>query len=170
MRLFIDKRIGELSAEEEQALFNRRPSDEPELRATVSAILQRVQRDGDPALEAMALEYDGVSLESLEVPPKQWKAALEKLDRRLREDLEEAAANIDSFHRAQIPEEIQVQVRPGVTLGRRAVPLSTVGVYAPGGRAAYPSSVLMGVVPASAAGVRYSTARVMSRSTPFPRR
>jgi histidinol dehydrogenase len=63
-----------------------------------------------------------------------------------------------------VPEDIEIQVRPGLILGRKAVPLPSVGVYAPGGRAAYPSSVLMGVVPAVAAGVQ----EVMVCSPPGP--
>jgi histidinol dehydrogenase len=154
MKLAIDKRISELTTEEENRLFNRKPSDEPQLQALVTGILHRVKREGDDALRSMAREFDGADLQALEVPSELCKKALKALDPGLREDLEEAARNIDLFHRAQIPEEIQVTVRPGVTLGRRAVPLPSVGVYAPGGRAAYPSSVLMGVVPAVAAGVQ----------------
>jgi histidinol dehydrogenase len=75
------------------------------------------------------------------------------MDPQTAEDLREAAENIRTFHTAQVPGEVTVQIRTGVTIGRRAVPLDRVGVYAPGGRAAYPSSVLMGVVPARAAGV-----------------
>jgi histidinol dehydrogenase len=154
MKLAIDKRISELTTEEENRLFNRKPSDEPQLQALVTGILHRVKREGDDALRSMAREFDGADLQALEVPSELCKKALKALDPGLREDLEEAARNIDLFHRAQIPEEVQVTVRPGVTLGRRAVPLPSVGVYAPGGRAAYPSSVLMGVVPAVAAGVQ----------------
>lgn len=154
MNLAIDKRISDLTAEEADRLFNRKPSDEPQLQAQVADILHRVKRKGDDALRSMAREFDGVELEALEVPWARCQSALQDLDPDLRKDLEEAARNIELFHRAQIPEEIQVEVRPGVTLGRVAVPLSSVGVYAPGGRAAYPSSVLMGVVPAVAAGVQ----------------
>lgn len=153
MKLAIDKRISELTPQEADRLFNRKPSDEPQLQALVRDILDRIRREGDEALRSMGREFDGVDLDDLEVPAELCEAALESLDPELRKDLEEAARNIDLFHRAQIPEEVQVTVRPGVTLGRRAVPLSSVGVYAPGGRAAYPSSVLMGVVPAKAAGV-----------------
>lgn len=153
MRLHIDKPLAELTDEETGRLVNRRPSDEPQLRVQVSEILDRVRKEGDQALRAMAAEFDEVDLPALEVPRERWEEALSRLNPTLRGDLEEAARNIELFHRAQIPDEIQVTVRPGVTLGRRAVPLSTVGVYAPGGRAAYPSSVLMGVVPAIAAGV-----------------
>src|SRR5699024_6691741 len=79
--------------------------------------------------------------------------ALVDLDPALREALQEAARNIRAFHQAQLTGEVEVEVRPGVTLGRRSEPLGRVGVYVPGGRASYPSSVLMGVIPAKVAGV-----------------
>ena len=153
MTIKIDKHLSDLTAQETHDLFDRKPSDEPGLQALVRTLLGRVRTDGDRALKAMAQEFDGVTLEEMEVPRGRWEEALSELDPELRNDLELAAENIGTFHRAQIPEELQVTVRPGVTLGRRAVPLQRVGVYAPGGRAAYPSSVLMGVVPAKAAGV-----------------
>lgn len=164
MRLSIDKPLARLTPRERSRLLDRRPSDEPELAHRVRLLLERVRREGDQALREMALEFDGVDLQALEVPRELWDAALGNLDPDLRKDLEEAAQNIDTFHRAQIPQDIQVTVRPGVTLGRRSVPLRVVGVYAPGGRAAYPSSVLMGVVPARAAGVQ----EVVVSSPPGP--
>ena len=164
MRLSIDKPLARLTPRERSRLLDRRPSDEPELAHRVRLLLERVRREGDQALREMALEFDGVDLQALEVPRELWDAALGNLDPDLRKDLEEAAHNIDTFHRAQIPQDIQVTVRPGVTLGRRSVPLRVVGVYAPGGRAAYPSSVLMGVVPARAAGVQ----EVVVSSPPGP--
>lgn len=153
MNLAIRKPLAQLSRSERSRLLDRRPSDEPGLASRVRTTLDRVRRDGDGALREMAREFDGVDLQDLEVPRERWDDALRTLDPRLREDLEEAVRNIDTFHRAQIPDDIQIVVRPGLTLGRRSVPLSVAGVYAPGGRAAYPSSVLMGVVPARAAGV-----------------
>ena len=154
MKLSIDKALSKLTRGERGRLVDRRPSDEPELRNSVGEILERVKADQDEALREMAREFDRVDLESLEVPPELWEEAVATLSHDLLEDLQEASRNIELFHRAQVPEEVQVTVRPGVTLGRRAVPLDRVGVYAPGGRAAYPSSVLMGVVPARAAGVQ----------------
>jgi histidinol dehydrogenase len=153
MKLAIEKPISELTSQERLQLLDRKPSDEPQLRKLVQDILERIRADQDEALFAMARDFDKVELKSLEVPRRLWEEALASLDPELRQDLQEAARNIQVFHEAQIPQEIQVTVRPGVTLGRRAIPLTTVGVYAPGGLAAYPSSVLMGVVPAVAAGV-----------------
>ena len=154
MRVAICKRLCELTGEERTLLLVRRPGDQPKLRAAVADILERVRTEGDKALRVMALEFDGADISELEVPRTRWDDALDTMDPTLRSDLERAARNIECFHRAQIPEDLEVEVEPGVVLGRRVVPLARVGVYAPGGRAAYPSSVLMGVVPARAAGVK----------------
>jgi len=153
IKIAVDARVEELSHEQRALLLERGPVDEAGLRETVRRILDRVREDGDTALLEMAREYDSIELEALEVPEVQWVKALEGLDPEVRTALERAARNIRTFHEAQLPPEISLEIEPGVRLGRRAVPLHAVGVYAPGGRAAYPSSVLMGVVPARAAGV-----------------
>ena len=153
MKLKLDKKLSGLTPSEKNSLLNRGPADEPQLRDQVRGLLNQVRTDGDDALRAMTKKFDGVELENLEVPRTRWEEALRAMDPALRSNLEEAADNIAIFHKAQIPDEIRVTVRPGVTLGRRTAPLPSVGVYAPGGRAAYPSSVLMGVVPGVVAGV-----------------
>lgn len=153
MRIAFEKTIEDLTPRERESLLDRRPPEGSGLEEEVRHILRQVQEEGDRALFRMATEFDGVRLESLEVPRPLWEDAARGLSPTLRAALEEAAENIRRFHRAQIPGPVQVDVRPGVTIGRTAVPLDRVGVYAPGGRAAYPSSVLMGVVPASAVGV-----------------
>jgi histidinol dehydrogenase len=121
--------------------------------AVVAGIVADVRTRGDEALREMAERFDGVALDAIEVPRTAWEAALEALDPDLRSALERAAANIRRFHEAQLPDEVRVEVEPGVVVTRAWTPLARVGVYAPGGTAAYPSSVLMGVVPARAAGV-----------------
>jgi len=153
VRLLVDGSLAGLSPEERTLLLERRPDDEGRLRARVQELLERVREDGDAALLEMAREFDGVELEALEIPADEWERALERLSAPVREALERAARNIRAFHEAQIPPDVELEVEPGVRLGRRSVPLYAVGIYAPGGRAAYPSSVLMGVVPARAAGV-----------------
>jgi len=150
----VDSKVSELTGEDRDLLLERRPPDESRLRESVRAIIEEVRTEGDAALFRMAREFDGVELDELEVPRDRWEEALGRLDAELLRALERAAHNIRAFHDAQLPGEVTLEVEPGVTLGRRAVPLGAVGVYAPGGRAAYPSSVLMGVVPARAAGVR----------------
>lgn len=153
LTIAVEARVEDLTEEERSLLLARRPRDEAALRTNVRALLEEVRRDGDAALIRMARDFDGVALDSLEVPRARWQEARTLLDPTLRSDLERAARNIESFHRAQIPADVEVETEPGVRLGRCAVPLPAVGVYAPGGRAAYPSSVLMGAVPARAAGV-----------------
>jgi histidinol dehydrogenase len=113
-----------------------------------------VRRDGDAALIGLAREYDGVMSLKIEVPRDRWEAAERSLDPKLRSALEHAVSNIRRAHEAWRPTGGVVKTEAGVLIERRPDPLDRVGVYAPGGRAAYPSSVLMGVIPARVAGVR----------------
>jgi histidinol dehydrogenase len=134
-------------------LFDRASSGDTSVRDRTAAILARVRRDGDAALRAMASEFDGVALDALEVPRREWTQALDALDAPLRRAMERAADNVRRVHRAFLPAAQEYETEPGIVVGRRPDPLGRVGVYAPGGRAAYPSSVLMGAVPARIAGV-----------------
>ena len=117
-------------------------------------ILARVRSEGDAAIFALTKELDGIELASLEVPKDAWDHAHFGLSPEVRRALERAAKNIETVHRAFLPGPVEIETEPGVTVGRRPDALAAVGVYAPGGRAAYPSSVLMGVIPARVAGVR----------------
>lgn len=137
-----------------RALFDRSTSSDATIRARTFEIVERVRRDGDAALRAYAQEFDGVVLETLEVPRSTWKRSLETLDPALRRALERSAANIASVHEAFLPIARETTTADGVVIGRRPDPLDRVGVYAPGGRATYPSSLLMGAIPARVAGVR----------------
>ena len=149
----VETQLARLGPEDEARLFDRGRATDPAVERAVAAIVAEVRERGDDALRELARRFDRVELETLEVPRAAWEAALEALDPAVRRALEQAAAAIEAFHRAQLPPPLEVEVRPGIRLGRRAEPLRRVGVYAPGGRAAYPSSVLMGVVPARVAGV-----------------
>jgi histidinol dehydrogenase len=153
LRLAVRAALGALSRTDEARLLDRGRAADPAVERAVAAIVADVRARGDDALRDLARRFDGVALDALEVPRAACDAALEALDPAVRAALEEAAASIAAFHRAQLPPPLEVEVTPGVRLGRRAEPLRRVGVYAPGGRAAYPSSVLMGVVPAKVAGV-----------------
>jgi histidinol dehydrogenase len=152
MNLAIDTRIADLT-EGDRRILERRPTGEPDLRERVRGLIDEVREEGDAALLRMARDFDGAEPAALEVPRRRWEDARDALDPELRRQLERAARNIETFHRAQLPGELVLETEPGVRLGRRVVPLRAVGVYAPGGRATYPSSVLMGVVPARVAGV-----------------
>jgi histidinol dehydrogenase len=145
--------LGALRAGERASLLSRKASTSPLVRSRTEKIVQRVRADGDRALREMAAELDGVSLETLEVPGVVRRRALAGIDVQLRAALERAARNIELVHSAAPPRAIEVETEPGVTVGRRPDPLRRVGIYAPGGRAAYASSVLMAAVPARVAGV-----------------
>ncbi len=146
------------------ALVERSIDGGEAIRAEVHAIVSEVRGWGDPALLAYAERFDRVSLTELEVPRPFWQAALEGLDPAVRRALDRAAANLGRAHRAFKPEAVEVETEPGVTVRRQPDPIGRVGVYVPGGKAAYPSSVLMTVIPARIAGV----GQVLVSSPPGP--
>lgn len=144
----------DLSADDRRALLNRTSSSSDDgIRVRTAAIVAQVRRSGDDALRALAAELDGVTLDALEVPMSRCTAALDALDPALRRAMERSVNNIRRVHQAFLPVAQEIESEPGIVVGRRPDPFCRVGVYAPGGRAAYPSSVLMGVVPARVAGV-----------------
>lgn len=146
-------RCDTLTGADRRALFDRTEGIDAVIGERTSSIIARVRRDGDDALRALAVELDGVELDALEVPRARWRTALDSLPQPLRQALERSAENIERVHRAFRPVAQETESEAGVVVGRRPDPLGRVGVYAPGGRAAYPSSVLMGIVPARVAGV-----------------
>ncbi|RKG99300.1 histidinol dehydrogenase [Corallococcus carmarthensis] len=145
--------LSSLDPDSRRRLLARTGESDALVASRVQALIARVRAEGDRALFDFAREFDRVELAALEVPRERWNAALESLPSEVREALTRAARNITRAHVAQRPQAIEVETEPGVVVGRRPDPLSRVGVYAPGGRAVYPSSVLMGVVPAKVAGV-----------------
>ncbi len=153
VRMFFRGPLSDLSAAQRSHLMERTPADEPELVESVRAILSDVRARGDEALLEMAERFDRVRLARLEIPRTRLDEALASLSVDVRGALERAARNIHRFHEAQRPEDVALEIEAGVRVTRRWTPLGAVGIYAPGGRAAYPSSVLMGVVPARSAGV-----------------
>ena len=126
------------------------------VREKVRRIIESVKEMGDEALLNYTLEFDGVDLrdEGFEVPKRKFAEAYKRLKKEDVEALKFAAENILNFHRAQMPEEIVFSPLEGVELRQRFIPLESVGVYAPGGFARYPSTVLMCAVPARVAGVK----------------
>ncbi|CAM4160819.1 histidinol dehydrogenase [Corallococcus exiguus] len=145
--------LSSLAPDARRRLLARTGESDALVASRVQALIARVRTEGDRALFDFAREFDRVELAALEVPRERWSAALESIPSDVREALTRAARNIARAHAAQRPQAIEVETEPGVIVGRRPDPLSRVGVYAPGGRAVYPSSVLMGVVPAKVAGV-----------------
>ncbi|HMJ18098.1 MAG TPA: histidinol dehydrogenase [Gemmatimonadaceae bacterium] len=142
-----------LSTDERASLVRRTTGTDSLVRERTEEIVRRVRSDGDRALREMAVEFDGVALDALEVPKGIRQRALAEMDSVLRSALEHAAWNITLFHSIAPPLTVEIQTEPGVTVGRRPDPLQRVGIYSPGGRAAYASSVLMAGIPAKVARV-----------------
>lgn len=153
VKLAVRGSVETLSAADSRTLFDRSTSGDDAVRGRTSAIIRRVRAEGDAALLAFAHEFDGAVLHALEVPRADWDAALAALDPAFRCAMERSATNIRAVHEAFRPVASEMLTVDGVAIGRRPDPLARVGVYAPGGRAAYPSSLLMGAIPARVAGV-----------------
>ena len=122
----------------------------------VKAIIADVDARGDEALLEYTARYDQLTLpsaEQLEVSAKRQKAALDGIDSAQRKALEYAAQRVRSFHEHQVQQSWQYQDELGNVLGQKVTPLDRVGIYVPGGKANYPSSVLMNALPAKVAGV-----------------
>ncbi|PSQ49921.1 histidinol dehydrogenase [Halobacteriales archaeon SW_7_65_23] len=144
--------IGDLSPGERRAVFDR-ASGVDAVSDDVREIIERVREAGDVALREYAEEFDDVSVGNIDVTDRAERAAAE-VDDRVLAAIEDAAANIRAFHERQRPEDWREEFE-GRELGRRFRPLESAGVYAPGGTATYPSSALMGVIPADVAGVEH---------------
>jgi histidinol dehydrogenase len=125
-----------------------------EQRQQVLAIIDDVKRNGDQALKEYTKRFDGVSLESLGVSEAEMAQAYEEIDDEIVQVIREAADNIRDYHRRQQRQSWMTMKEDGTILGQKVIPLAAVGLYVPGGTAAYPSSVLMNVIPAQVAGVK----------------
>ncbi|KAK3608901.1 hypothetical protein CHS0354_006942 [Potamilus streckersoni] len=119
---------------------------------TVSKIIRRVTEGGDRALKEITVEIDGISVEQLRVPQSALDKAFEALDYRTRTVFEQAADNIRTYHRRTALISWNFEHK-GTRLGMKVTPIDRVGIYVPGGQAAYPSTVFMNIIPAQLAGV-----------------
>lgn len=149
----IDLRDQELSTRELLAVVPRAEIDIDAALATVLPILADVRSRGEAALREYGDRFDGGSPAKLRVDPSAIAAALETLDPSVRDALEEAIRRVRRFHEATVPQPVSVDLAPGARVSQRWVPVARVGLYVPGGLAVYPSSVVMNVVAAQAAGV-----------------
>ena len=125
-------------------------------RETVARILERVAAGGDGAVRACTLELDGIDLppSAWEVPRAEWVAASERCPHALRQALELAVQRVTAYHERQRDPGFTFSQADGSILGMKVTPLDRVGLYVPGGKASYPSSVIMNAVPAVVAGVQ----------------
>ncbi|WP_158736735.1 histidinol dehydrogenase [Alteribacillus sp. YIM 98480] len=123
-------------------------------RESVGAIINQVRQNGDKALTDLTEMYDGVRLENLFVTEEEMKEAYDHIDQQTLESLRRASRNIRSFHERQTRQSWVTTNEDGTMLGQKITPLDSAGVYVPGGKAAYPSTIMMNVIPAQVAGVR----------------
>ncbi len=140
----------------EKELLSRQPSDYPAEEAAVAAILKDIKEKGTKALLAYTVTFDKVSFKegSLEVSEKEIRKAYREVDKELLHVIRHSIGNIRDYHEMQIRQSWFTAKEDGVLLGQKITPMETAGVYVPGGRAAYPSTVLMNILPAKVAGVK----------------
>ena len=134
-------------------ITKRDQSESAAIRESVEAILQAVQDTGDAAVRGLTEKFDGVRLDSFLVAPEEIDEATKKVGPEFMAVLQEAADNIRTYHQRQVQTTWMDTFRPGVRLGAKFTPIQRVGVYVPGGTAAYPSTVLMDTILAHVAGV-----------------
>ncbi len=136
-----------------EGLTRRGEADLARVEPVVRDILDQVRDRGDAAVQEYTERFDGRNVEHMQVPRDSWGAARERLAPQLVDHLEEAAARVRRYHEHQRDPGFRY-LEEGVELGQRVRPVKSAGVYAPGGKARYPSTVLMSAIPAQVAGVK----------------
>ncbi|WP_399631409.1 histidinol dehydrogenase [Sporosarcina sp. SG10008] len=124
-----------------------------EFDRTVLGIIETVREDGDQALRSFTEQFDGVWLDNLIVTPEEFAEARTLITGQFLSALRKAKQNITTFHEVQKEQSWFINQEQGIVLGQKVTPLDSVGIYVPGGKAAYPSTVLMNAIPAKIAGV-----------------
>jgi len=145
-----NKEIAELLYQEQLELSK----ENRDVESTVQAIIEDVKKRGDEALRDYSAKFDKVDLTDFEVGQDLIDQAFKEIDPEVYQALVNAKENIESYHKHQLEAGFEDQPSEGVIRGQLIRPINRVGVYVPGGTAAYPSSVLMNVIPAKIAGVK----------------
>ena len=135
-------------------LLKRSPGNYGEYNDTVTEIVERVRTEGDQALFELTrkFDWDGIGAANVQVTEEEFREAYEKIDKRLLETIRKSLKNIREYHEKQRQYSWFDSTPEGTILGQKVTPLRAAGVYVPGGKAVYPSSVLMNIVPAKIAG------------------
>lgn len=150
---WIDAPSEGLTLRDIRRITKRDQAESEDIRKAVEAILADIEQRGDAAVREYTKRFDGVDLDSFLVSPEEIDDAVDIVGPDFMAILEEAAANIRAYHERQVEQTWIDTFRPGVRLGAKFTPIQRVGVYVPGGTAAYPSTVLMDTIPAHVAGV-----------------
>lgn len=136
------------------SLINRTGAFNPAAMTAATAIIQQVREEGDAALRQLTQKFDGVEVDSFRVSEEEITAARMAVAPETLEALQKAADQIREFHQRQVEQSWFFARGDGALVGAKVTPLDSVGIYVPGGRALYPSTVLMNAIPAQVAGVR----------------
>ena len=144
-------KLEELTPEQ---ILNRDIQAEENVSAAVDAVIADVRQNGDAALLQYTEKFDGVKLSSLRVSDQEIAKAMMQVSAGLVDTIRAAAANIEAFHRAQVRQDLVLTDRPGMILGQRYTPIEKVGICVPRSPVAFPSTILMNVIPAKIAGVK----------------
>ncbi|WP_276850208.1 histidinol dehydrogenase, partial [Corynebacterium pyruviciproducens] len=151
----IDISQGSYSARQLRGIVPRGHQSVDSMLDTVRPIVEDIARRGAEAALEYGEKFDGIRPPSLKVPREVCDKAAADLAPDLRAALNTAIGRVRAVHEAQRPDDVTVTLAPGATVTQKFVPISRVGLYVPGGKAVYPSSVIMNVVPAQAAGVEH---------------
>ena len=138
----------------QEQILNRDIRAEENVSAAVDAVIEAVRKNGDAALLEYTEKFDGVKLENLQVSDEEIARAIMQVSPDLVDTIRAAAANIEAFHRAQTRQDVVLTDRPGIVLGQRYTPIEKVGICVPRSPVAFPSTILMNVIPAKIAGVK----------------
>lgn len=150
----IQKYNYKLEKERVLAVIDQKQIEETVVYDEVLRIVEKVRKEGDKGLREMTLTYDGISLEQFEVSREEIEMSYAKMDSKLLSALIRAKENIEAYHRLQKRESTIIKDdKEDIVLGQLIKPIQCVGLYVPGGKAPYPSSVLMNAIPAKIAGV-----------------
>ena len=147
-------RIVEFDKISPEEILNRDIQAEEDVSAAVDAVLAEVKKNGDAALCAYTETFDGVSLADLQVSESEMESAWASLEPNFLQTLEMAAENIRHFHERQVHRDFVLTDKPGIVMGQRYTPIEKVGICVPRSPVAFPSTILMNVIPAKIAGVR----------------
>lgn len=137
-----------------QKLLSRSQFNDIKVNQVVEEIIKQVKTYGDEALRNYTKAFDGASLDQFKVSKDEMNEALDLVSDVLKNDLRLAMENITYYHQKQMIEPFEYEKEPGIIIGQRVTPIESVGIYVPGGTAAYPSTVLMNAIPAKIAGVK----------------
>jgi histidinol dehydrogenase len=146
------QRLDDLAAADYQRLMQRSAADVQRVLPQVQSIMERIQQEGDIAIREFSARFDSVELKNFRVSDEEIATARQQVAPSLKASLQQACDNLERFHRQQLPVNDIHELQPGVRTGRLWRPIEKVGLYAPGGKAPYPSTVLMLGVPAMVAG------------------